>query len=78
MVFMNSPILVALAPGVSVVGIIVSPTSSKKAIFSGVKPASFLAAVLQPVKKTSPPITTPPVSNAIIFKSSLRSIKLFL
>src|SRR6187551_447940 len=74
---MNWPTLASLAPGVVVFGKIVSATSSKKAISDSVKvfetptPASGF---LQPARKNSPPITTPPVAAAIIFNNSRLSI----
>src|SRR4030095_41260 len=77
---MNLPTSASLAPAVVVFGIIVSATSSRKAIslFEKAVPATAASLVLQPARKNSPPITAPPVASAIIFKSSLLSIWLYL
>src|SRR6476660_474036 len=72
---MNCPTLAAFAPGVLVAGKIVSATSSRYGISSSLNASVLVVSVfLQPVRNASAPTTAPPVSTAIIFKSSLLSI----
>src|SRR6266516_545857 len=74
---MNSPVFAAFAPGVLVVGKIVSAISSRYAISSGVKGAKGAPAlsVRQPVISALPPIrATPPSSAATRATASRRVI----
>jgi hypothetical protein len=75
---MKAPTLAAFAPGVSVAGKIVSPTSFKKSTSAWEKVIPFVL-VLQPVKKASAPKTVPPIMMATLERASLLFIiKYFL
>jgi hypothetical protein len=73
----NAPTLASLAPGVPVFGMMVSATSSKKAMsFSErLTELPYLSLALQPLRKNSAPITVPPTSNATRFSASLLFIQ---
>jgi hypothetical protein len=75
---MKAPTLAAFAPGVSVAGKMVSPTSFKKSTSAWEKVTPFVL-VLQPVKKASAPNTVPPMMMATLERASLLFIiKYFL
>src|SRR6267378_1899004 len=74
---MNSPVFAALAPGVLVVGRMVSAISSRYAISSGVKAALVLLAVFSvrhPVISALPPIRATPPNRKLTRRTASRRL----